>query len=170
MSNYALMTPDFIQEKLEVISAPGTYEVKVRNVSDELPSLSPINEMGTTKVVTVAAIFAQDVADLTHLMAEALAEGKEGLEWEEAGKYLATFNLESNNVQYSNAPVKSETIDIIVEKVLAENKSGNSRHEGEEILVVRNIKVKKGTAPVKFTWDFTPVEVKTEETGDVEVG
>lgn len=164
MSNYALMTVDFF-ENLPVIRTTGTFEVKVRNTSEPLPSLSPINEMGTTKIITFNAVLEQDVVDLTHLVAEALAEGKEGVEWEEAGKYLATFNLESNNNQYENAPVKGETVDAIVEKVVAENKSGNSRHEGKEILVIRNIKIQKGVAPTKFKWNFTPARVVTQTEG-----
>lgn len=164
-SNYALMSPQFFKDNIDVISMPGTYEARVRNVSDELASLSPINKMGTTRVITLSAIFAQDVPDLQHMMAEALAEGKKGLTWEEAGKFLVTFNLESNNIQYKNCPVRGEKVDVIVEKVLAENKSGNSRHEGEEILVTRNIKIYKGMAPTKFKFDFSPVKVETESEG-----
>lgn len=167
-TNYAKLTPEKLTA-MPVITQPGTYSLKVKNTSREVDSMSPINEGGTAKIISFEAIFKQEVPTLTQLMSDALSDGEEGINYEDAGNCFANFNLESTDPQYINAPVKGETLDVIVEKVKVENKSGLSKFEGQEILVVRNIKISAGKIATGMNWDFSTETVATEAGADVEV-
>lgn len=166
-TNYAKLKKEDLVNKFVVIQAPGTYEVTVRNTSVSMPSLSQINENGEAKIITFNSVLKQEIPGLTEKM---IAGGEDGVNYEDAGEHFSTFNLEDNDPQFGNAPVKGEKVEVIVEKALVENKSGNARHAGKEILVIRNIKIKQAKAPTTFNWNFTPEVLETEvEETEVEV-
>lgn len=166
-STYGIITPEVLKNRFSVIKSPGTYKVKVSNVSADMDSLSPINEGGKSRIINFRIIFKQDVAAISEMMKDALAEGKEGITYEEMGRLTASFNLEDTDPQFSRCPVRDEEVEVIVERIKVENKSGNSRHEiGSDILIIRNIKIKEGEpVPTTFNWDFaiTEIEVESEE-------